>query len=344
MGLRIYNTLTKDKAPFEPMRPGKVGMYVCGPTVYDMSHVGHARVYVAFDVVARYLRSSGYEVTYVRNFTDVDDKIIKRAAEQGRAAREFAETYVREFHADMDALGVERATVEPKVSDHVPEIVGLIQRIVDRGFAYVAGGDVYFAVRKFDRYTKLSGRNLDEMEAGARVEPGEQKKDPLDTLFDLVLADNGQSGALYFIANEEDLQYGLKQPFTSIGLDASESPLDGPLYEPHGHPRAFGSMPRFLGHYARDLHMLPLEQAIRKITSMPAQREHLVGRGLLKEGFFADVTVFDPATIMDKATYAEPTRLSEGVKYVFVNGQLAFADGRMTGANAGHVLRGPGAR
>ncbi len=183
----------------------------------------------------------------------------------------------------------------------------------------------------------LTGKTIEEIAQ-------EQKKDPLDTLFDLVLADNGQSGALYFIANEEDLQYGLKQPFTSIGLDASESPLDGPLYEPHGHPRAFGSMPRFLGHYARDLHMLPLEQAIRKITSMPAQREHLVGRGLLKEGFFADVTVFDPATIMDKATYAEPTRLSEGVKYVFVNGQLAFADGRMTGANAGHVLRGPGAR
>jgi dihydroorotase/N-acyl-D-amino-acid deacylase len=183
----------------------------------------------------------------------------------------------------------------------------------------------------------LTGKTIEEI---AR----EQKKGPLDTLFDLVLADSGQSGALYFIANEEDLQYGLKQPFTSIGLDASESPLDGPLYEPHGHPRAFGSMPRFLGHYVRDLHLLPLEQAIRKITSMPAQREHLTGRGLLKEGFFADITVFDPATIIDKATYAEPAKLSEGVKYVFVNGQLAFANGQMTGVNAGRVLRGSAAR
>ena len=170
----------------------------------------------------------------------------------------------------------------------------------------------------------------------------EQKKDPLDTLFDIVLADKGQAGALYFIANEQDLQTGLKQPWTSIGLDAGEMPLDGPLYEPHTHPRTMGSMPRFLGHYVRDLKLLPLEQAIRKITSMPAQREHLTGRGLLKQGFFADVTVFDPATIIDKATYAEPALLSVGVKYVFVNGQLEFADGKLTGVNAGRALRGPG--
>ncbi|MBZ5531732.1 MAG: D-aminoacylase [Acidobacteriia bacterium] len=172
----------------------------------------------------------------------------------------------------------------------------------------------------------------------------EQKKDPLDTLFDLVLADQGQASALYFIASEEDLQFGLKQPFTSIGLDAGEMPLDGPLFEPHAHPRTFGSMPRFLGHYVRDLKLLPLEQAIRKITSMPAQREHLTARGLLQEGFFADITIFDPATILDNATYAQPAQLSVGVKYVFVNGQLTFADGRLTGVNAGRALRGPGAR
>src|SRR5215813_5999482 len=131
----------------------------------------------------------------------------------------------------------------------------------------------------------------------------EQKKDPLDALFDFVLADNGQTGALYFIANEDDLQYGLKQPWTSIGLDANEASLDGLLFEPHGHPRAFGSMPRFLGHYVRDLKIISLEQAVRKITSLPAQRQGLVNRGLLKGGFFADVTVFDPSTITDKATY-----------------------------------------
>jgi dihydroorotase/N-acyl-D-amino-acid deacylase len=167
----------------------------------------------------------------------------------------------------------------------------------------------------------------------------EQKKDPLDALFDFVLADNGQTGALYFIANEDDLQYGLKQPWTSIGLDAGEMPLDGPLFEPHTHPRAFGSMPRFLGHYARDLHLLPLEQAIRKITSLPAQREHLTGRGLIKEGFFADITIFDPATVNDQATYAEPAQLSQGVKYVVVNGQVEFEDGKMTGVMAGKALR-----
>lgn len=172
----------------------------------------------------------------------------------------------------------------------------------------------------------------------------QQNKDPLDALFDLVLADKGRSGALYFIASEDDLQYGLKQPWTSIGLDFNEMPLDGSLFEPHSHPRGFGSMPRFLGHYVRDLHLLPLEQAIRKITSLPAQREHLRDRGLLKEDFFADITIFDPATIIDKATYTEPAQLSVGVKYVFVNGQLEFADGKMTGVNAGRALRGAGAK
>jgi N-acyl-D-amino-acid deacylase len=188
---------------------------------------------------------------------------------------------------------------------------------------------------------QYTGKTVAEI---AQAQGGGTSKDALDTLFDLVLADRGQSGALYFIAGEEDLQYGLKQPFTSIGLDAGEEPLDGPLFEPHGHPRAFGSMPRFLGHYSRDLHLLPLEQAVRKITSLPAQRERLMGRGLIKEDFFADITVFDPATIIDKATYAEPTQLSQGVKYVFVNGQLTFADGQMTGAYAGRALKGPGAR
>jgi dihydroorotase/N-acyl-D-amino-acid deacylase len=169
-----------------------------------------------------------------------------------------------------------------------------------------------------------------------------QNKDPLDALFDFILADKGQTGALYFIASEDDLQYGLKQPWTSIGLDANETSLDGLLFEPHGHPRAFGSMPRFLGHYVRDLKILSLEQAVRKISSLPAQRQGLVSRGLLKEGFFADITVFDPSTIADKATYTEPAQLSQGVKFVFVNGQLEFSDGQVTGTKAGRPLMGPG--
>ena len=169
-----------------------------------------------------------------------------------------------------------------------------------------------------------------------------QKKAPLDTLFDFILDDKAQTGALYFIANEQDLRYGLKQPWTSLCLDASELSLDGPLFEPHSHPRAFGAMPRFLGHYVRDEHLLPLEQGIRKMTSLPAQRERLRDRGLLKQGYFADITIFDPATIGDRATYQKPTQLSEGVKYVFVNGKLEYEDGHLTGVNAGRVLRGAG--
>jgi N-acyl-D-amino-acid deacylase len=171
-----------------------------------------------------------------------------------------------------------------------------------------------------------------------------QKKDPLDALMDFVLADKGLSGALYFIASEEDLQTGLRQPWTSIGLDANELSLDGPLFEPHTHPRSFGSMPRFLGHYVRDMQLMPLEQAIRKITSLPAQREHLVGRGLIKEGFFADITIFDPGSIIDKATYTQPAQLAEGVKYVIVNGQVAFENGKATGVMAGKALKGQEAK
>jgi N-acyl-D-amino-acid deacylase len=133
----------------------------------------------------------------------------------------------------------------------------------------------------------------------------------------------------------------VSQPWTSIGLDASELSLDGPLFEPQSHPRAFGSMPRFLGHYVRDEHLLPLEQAIRKITSLPAQRERLRDRGLLKPGYFADVTLFDPAMIQDRATYQSPTQLSVGVKFVFVNGRLAYEGDHVTGEVAGSILRSP---
>ena len=169
-----------------------------------------------------------------------------------------------------------------------------------------------------------------------------QGKSELDALMDFVIADNGQTGALYFMASEQDLITGLKQPWTSIGLDAGVASLDGPLYEEHNHPRAFGSMPRFLGKYVRDQKLMPLEQAIRKITSMPAQREHLTDRGLLKIGYFADITVFDAGKIIDRATYTDSNKLSEGVEYVLVNGKLAYDQGKLTGANSGRALRGPG--
>lgn len=182
---------------------------------------------------------------------------------------------------------------------------------------------------------KYNGKTIAEM---ARME----NKDELNALFDFVLSDNAQTGALYFMASEDDLTYGLKQPWTSIGLDASESPLDGPLYEPQSHPRAFGSMPRFLGRYVREQKLMPLTEAIRKITSMPAQRQRLVGRGQIQVGYFADITIFDADTITDQATYTESTKLSQGIEKVLVNGQVEFEHGALTGVNAGRALRGPG--
>jgi len=168
------------------------------------------------------------------------------------------------------------------------------------------------------------------------------KKSPEDTLMDFVLADHAQTGAIYFMASEEDLRTGLSQPWTSIGLDAGEMSLDGSLYEPHAHPRTMGSMPRFLGHYVRDEHLLSLEAAIRKITSLPAQREHLENRGLLRPGYFADITIFDPATVIDHANFTTPGQLSDGLDFTIVNGQIEYDHGILTGASAGHVLRGRG--
>src|ERR1700723_20045 len=164
--------------------------------------------------------------------------------------------------------------------------------------------------------------------------PAPQKKGPLGALFDFIEEDKAQTGAIYFMASEQDLTYALKQPWTSLCLDSGEQSLDGPLFEPHTHPRSYGSFPRFLGHYVRDEHLIPMEQAIRKITSMPAQREHLLDRGLIKTGFFADITIFDPEKIIDRATYSEPAKISEGVDYVFVNGQLEFERGTLTGARS----------
>jgi cysteinyl-tRNA synthetase len=180
MALTLYNTLTRRKEAFEPLEPGKVRMYVCGVTVYDYSHIGHARVYVAFDVVYRYLKQRGYDVTYVRNFTDVDDKIIKRAGETGEDPLALASRFSEEFHADMGALGCLGPDVEPRVSTHIPEIVRLIEQIIGRGHAYVVDGDVYFEIDSFGEYGKLSGRTLEEQRAGERVAVDERKKNPFD--------------------------------------------------------------------------------------------------------------------------------------------------------------------
>jgi len=180
MTLRVYDTLSGEKRPFETLEPGKVRMYVCGVTPYDRCHVGHARSALTYDIVFRYLRFSGLEVTYVRNFTDVDDKIIKRANERGVEATVLAQENIDAFYADMDALRVARPDQEPRVSTSMPQIIALVERLVERGMAYEAEGDVYYAVEKFADYGKLGKRTLDDMVAGARVEVSARKRHPMD--------------------------------------------------------------------------------------------------------------------------------------------------------------------
>jgi len=180
MPLRIYNSLTRRKEDFVPIRPGEVRVYVCGVTVYDLCHIGHARSAIAFDVIRRYLQYKGFRVTFVRNFTDVDDKIIKRAQQEGVAASEISERYIAAYREDMASIGVRAGDVEPKATDHIPQMVDLIERLIHRNMAYTVEGDVYFEVRRFPAYGRLSGKNLEELQAGARVEVDERKKDPLD--------------------------------------------------------------------------------------------------------------------------------------------------------------------
>lgn len=181
MPLVIYNTLTRSKELFTPIEPGKVRMYVCGMTVYDYCHLGHARVLVAFDVITRYLRASGYDVTYVRNITDIDDKILRRAAENGEVYTALTARFIDAMHADEKRLGVLPPTAEPRATQHIDAMFELIGKLIVKGYAYRAdNGDVYYAVSKFDGYGKLSGKNPDELLAGARIEVDEAKRDPRD--------------------------------------------------------------------------------------------------------------------------------------------------------------------
>jgi cysteinyl-tRNA synthetase len=179
--LKIYNSLTRDKQDFVPLRPGKVNMYVCGMTVYDYCHLGHARVLVAFDMVTRWLRASGYDVTYVRNITDIDDKIIRRAQENGEPMEALTARFIRAMNEDADALGVARPDHEPRATEYVDKMVDMIRALEAKGLAYAAAnGDVYYSVRDFPNYGRLSGKSLDELRAGERVEVDLAKRDPLD--------------------------------------------------------------------------------------------------------------------------------------------------------------------
>jgi cysteinyl-tRNA synthetase len=180
MSLRVYDTRAKQKVPFEPLQPGQVGLYACGNTVYDDCHVGHARTMVAFDVIARHLRASGYDVRFVRNVTDVDDKIIRKGQAEGKSAADVARYFTERMDADVKALGVDSADQEPRATEHVAEMIDIIRRLEEKGLAYAASGDVYYAVAGFAAYGRLSGQSVDDLKAGARIEVGEHKKSPLD--------------------------------------------------------------------------------------------------------------------------------------------------------------------
>ena len=179
--LRIYNTLARDKQTFVPLQAGVVRMYVCGMTVYDYCHVGHARVMVVFDIVQRWLRTLGYDVTYVQNITDIDDKIIRRAVENGETIKSLTDRFIAALHEDADALGIQRPDIEPRATDFIPQMLGMIETLEANGYAYQASdGDVNYAVRKFAGYGKLSGKSLEDLRAGERVAANDAKQDPLD--------------------------------------------------------------------------------------------------------------------------------------------------------------------
>lgn len=178
--MKLYNSLTRRKEAFVPLEEGKIRMYVCGPTVYNYFHIGNARPFLIFDTFRRYMEYRGYEVTYVQNFTDVDDKIIRRAQEEGLDSFEVSEKYIEEYFKDADALGIRRATHHPKVTETIPEIIAYVEKLIEKGNAYVSGGDVYYDTSTFETYGKLSGQSLEDLEAGARIEVNEQKRHPAD--------------------------------------------------------------------------------------------------------------------------------------------------------------------
>ncbi|MFL0249236.1 cysteine--tRNA ligase [Clostridium neuense] len=178
--MKIFNTMTRQKEEFVPINPGEVKMYVCGPTVYDFFHIGNARTFVIFDTVRRYLEYKGYKVSFIQNFTDIDDKLINKANEEGTTLKEVGERYIKEYYKDADALHIERATCNPRATEFVDEIIKFISELIEKGYAYEVDGDVYFNTKSFKEYGKLSGQNLEDLQSGARIDVDERKKDPMD--------------------------------------------------------------------------------------------------------------------------------------------------------------------
>ena len=229
MSLKIHNTLTRRLEPFAPLEPGHVRMYVCGMTVYDLCHLGHARAMLAFDVVQRWLKASGYRVTYVRNVTDIDDKIIARALKNGETIQSLTDRMIDALHQDADALGIERPSLEPRATEYVPEMLGIIRRLEDKGLAYRSdNGDVNYAVRKFPGYGKLSGKSLDELRAGERVAVNDGKQDPLDfVLWKAAKADEPSEA-------KWDSDYGPGRPGWHIECSAMSCQMLGESFDIHG--------------------------------------------------------------------------------------------------------------
>lgn len=225
MPLRITNTMSGRKEPFVPLKQGAVNMYVCGVTVYDQCHIGHARALLTFDVIYRYLRFLGFDCRFVRNFTDVDDKIINRAHEEGIPPADLAQRYIGEFHRDAAALGLLEPTLEPRATGHIPEMIALISRLLEGGRAYEVAGDVYFAVESFGDYGKLSGRSLDEMMAGARIEVDGRKRHPMD----FALWKTSREGEPFW-----DSPWGRGRPGWHIECSAMSTRYLGQPFDIHG--------------------------------------------------------------------------------------------------------------
>ncbi|MFR7933876.1 MAG: cysteine--tRNA ligase [Clostridium perfringens] len=178
--MKVYNTLNKKKEEFIPLTPGEVKMYVCGPTVYNFFHIGNGRTFIVFDTIRRYFEYRGFKVDFVQNFTDIDDKMIKKANEEGTTVKKIGDTYIKEYYQDADALNIERATVNPRATEFIGEIIKFVKGLVDKGYAYEVDGDVYFSTKKFQGYGKLSGQNIEDLQSGARISVDERKKDPMD--------------------------------------------------------------------------------------------------------------------------------------------------------------------
>ena len=229
MTLRIYNTLSRGLVDFSPIDPGHVRMYVCGITVYDLCHIGHARSAVAFDVAQRWLKTSGLRVTFVRNITDIEDKIIRRALENGETIRQLTDRMIAEMYRDFDALGVQRPDHDPRATDYVPQMLDIVGKLKDKGLAYQAtNGDVNYAVRKFAGYGKLSGKSLDELQAGERVAVDGAKQDPLDFVLWKSTKPTEPEGAKW------DSAYGLGRPGWHIECSAMGCALLGETFDIHG--------------------------------------------------------------------------------------------------------------